>query len=44
MTTHFEIDESVLVSIERSKDVVTEFLGIAVGEKHFVHVDEFGRC
>jgi hypothetical protein len=44
METHFKINESVLVSIERSEDVVAEFLGIAIGEKHFVHVDEFRRC
>lgn len=42
--THLEIDESILVSVKRSEDVVAEFLGIAIGEKHFVHVNEFGRC
>ena len=40
--TYFEIDESVLVSIERTEDVVAKLFGVAVGEKHFVHVDELG--
>lgn len=42
--THFEIDESVLVTIERSEDVVAKLLSIAIREKHFIHVDKFGRC
>lgn len=42
--THFEIDESVLVTIERSEDVVAKLFSIAVREKHFIHVDKFSRC
>ena len=36
----FEIDVSILVSIEGSEDVIAELLCISTWEKHFVHVDE----
>lgn len=41
--TYLEIDVAILVHVECTEDVITEFLRVARGEEHFVHVDEFRR-
>ena len=39
----FEVNVSVLVSVEGSENMIAELLGVATREKHLVHVDELDR-
>ena len=39
----FEVNVTILVSVEGSENMIAELLSIATREKHLVHVDELDR-